>query len=103
MSDGGILIAGGYGVVGARIAGALAADYPGRIIIAGRSLARANEAVARIGHGARGRRLDVTETDSITAALDGVSVAIGCIDQPGRKLLWRRFGKDWAIPTSPRT
>jgi saccharopine dehydrogenase (NAD+, L-lysine-forming) len=88
MSDGGILIAGGYGVVGARIAGELAADYPGRIIIAGRSLSRANEAAERIGHGARGRRLDVTEMDSIAAALDGVSVAVSCIDQPGRKLFW---------------
>ena len=88
MSDEGILIAGGYGVVGARIAGELAADYPGRIIIAGRSLARANEAAERIGHGARGRRLDVTEAESITAALEGVSVAVSCIDQPGRKLLW---------------
>jgi hypothetical protein len=49
VSDG-ILIAGGYGVVGVWIAGRIA--YPGRLIVSGRSLARANEAAARIGHGA---------------------------------------------------
>lgn len=88
MSDQAILIAGGYGVVGRRIAGELAPDYPGRIIVAGRSLAHANEAAAAIGHGVRGRQLDVTEQASIAEALQGVVVVISCIDQPGRKLLW---------------
>ena len=88
MNDQGILIAGGYGVVGKRIAVELAPDFPSRIIIAGRNLARANEVAATIGHGARGHQLDVRESASIAAALTGVVVVVSCIDQPGHKLLW---------------
>jgi saccharopine dehydrogenase (NAD+, L-lysine-forming) len=88
VNDQGILIAGGYGVVGKRIAAELAPDYPGRIVIAGRNLARAEAAAAAIGHGARGRRLDITDTASISDSLNGIAVAVSCIDQPGRKLLW---------------
>jgi saccharopine dehydrogenase-like NADP-dependent oxidoreductase len=82
-----ILIAGGYGVVGRRIAAELGPDYPGRLVIAGRHQASADEAAAAIGHGARGRSIDVTEPSSIAAALQGVAIVISCIDQPGRALL----------------
>jgi len=82
-----ILIAGGYGVVGRRIAAELRPDYPGRVIIAGRRQALADEAAAAIGHGVRGRSIDVTVPSSIAAALEGVAVVISCIDQPGRALL----------------
>jgi hypothetical protein len=34
LNDEAILIAGGYGVVGGRIAAELALDYPGRVIVA---------------------------------------------------------------------
>ena len=80
-----VLIAGGYGVVGRRIAAELAADY--EVIVAGRHLQRAEEAAAAIGHRARGRALDVTDGASITAALDGVAAVVSCIDQPQRRLL----------------
>jgi saccharopine dehydrogenase (NAD+, L-lysine-forming) len=82
-----ILIAGGYGVVGRRIAAELGPDYPGRVIIAGRHQAPADEAAAAIGHGARGRGIDVTVPSSIAAALEGVAVVVSCIDQPARALL----------------
>ena len=88
MSSQGILIVGGYGVVGQRIATELAADYPGRVVIGGRNLARADEIATTIGHGARGHRIDIADPSSIAAALEGVAVVISCIDQPGRKLLW---------------
>ena len=87
MNDRDILIAGGYGVVGRRIAAELGPDYPGRVVIAGRRQALANEAAAAIGHGARGRSIDVTVPSSIAAALEGVAVVVSCIDQPGRGLL----------------
>jgi saccharopine dehydrogenase-like NADP-dependent oxidoreductase len=83
-----ILIAGGYGIVGRRIAAELGPDYAGRIVVAGRSQARANEAAAAIGHGVRGRCIDITTPSSIAAALAGVAVVISCIDQPDRALLW---------------
>jgi saccharopine dehydrogenase (NAD+, L-lysine-forming) len=41
-----------------------------------------------IGHGARGRRIDIVVPSSIAAALAGVAVVISCVDQPGRRLLW---------------
>jgi saccharopine dehydrogenase-like NADP-dependent oxidoreductase len=83
-----ILIVGGYGVVGRRIAAELGPDYPDRVVVAGRSLELADQAATAIGHGARGRRIDITVRSSVAAALEGVAVVISCIDQPGRLLLW---------------
>jgi short subunit dehydrogenase-like uncharacterized protein len=88
VTDQDILIVGGYGVVGRRIAAELGPDYPGRVVIAGRSRARADEAATAIGHGVRGRIIDIAVPSSIAAAFDGVAVVISCIDQPGRTLLW---------------
>jgi len=87
MSGQAILVAGGYGVVGRRIAADLAPDYPGRVIVAGRNPERATATAAAIGHGVRGRALDVTVPSSIAAALDDVAVVVSCIDQPRRGLL----------------
>jgi hypothetical protein len=49
MSTQEILIVGGYGVVGRRIANELAADYPDRVVVAGRNPARAVEIARAIG------------------------------------------------------
>jgi saccharopine dehydrogenase-like NADP-dependent oxidoreductase len=84
----GILIVGGYGVVGRRIATELAADYPGRVVIGGRNPARADEIARTIGHGVRGSTIDIAVPQSIAAALEGVAVVISCIDQPDHTLLW---------------
>ncbi|HLG58726.1 MAG TPA: hypothetical protein VI485_25500 [Vicinamibacterales bacterium] len=85
MSEQGILIVGGYGVVGQRIAVALAPDYP--VIVAGRHLEQAKATAAAIGHGVRSRLIDVTVEASIAAALEGVATVVSCIDQPRRGLL----------------
>jgi saccharopine dehydrogenase (NAD+, L-lysine-forming) len=85
MSERGILIAGGYGVVGRRVAAALAPDYP--VIVAGRHLEQAKAASAAIGHGVRSRLIDVTVEASIAAALEDVATVVSCIDQPQRSLL----------------
>ncbi len=87
MSSQAILIAGGYGVVGRRIAAELAPHYPGRLIVSGRDAERADATAAAIGHGVRGRALDVTDPESIGAALDDVALAINSIDQPERGLM----------------
>jgi saccharopine dehydrogenase (NAD+, L-lysine-forming) len=76
-----ILIVGGYGTVGQRIAVDLAPDYPGRIVVAGRSVERATQLAAVLGHGMRGRQVDVDDPVSIEAALDGVGLVVSCIDQ----------------------
>jgi len=87
MSGHAILIAGGSGVVGSRIAAELAPDYPDRVVIAGRNPERANAAAAAIGHGVRGLALDVTVPSSIAAALHGAAVVVSSVDQPQRGLL----------------
>jgi saccharopine dehydrogenase-like NADP-dependent oxidoreductase len=85
MTEQGVLIAGGYGVVGQRIAAELAPDYP--VIVAGRHLEQAKATAATIGHGAQGREVDVTLQASIAAALEDVATVVSCIDQPQRWLL----------------
>jgi len=82
-----ILIVGGYGTVGQRIAADLAPDAPGRIVVAGRSGDRAAAFATTLGHGARGRPIDVDDPASIEAALDGVSLVVSCIDQREPHLL----------------
>jgi saccharopine dehydrogenase-like NADP-dependent oxidoreductase len=83
-----ILIVGGYGVVGSRIAADLAPEFPDRVVLAGRNLERADAAAAAIGHGVRGQRVDVAVASSIAEALTDVSVVVNCIVQPERGLLW---------------
>jgi len=82
-----ILIVGGYGVVGRRIAANLAPDYPDRVVVAGRRLEPAAQLAADLGRGVQGRRLDITDAESIEAALEGVGVVVSCIDQPEPLLL----------------
>ena len=82
-----ILITGGYGTVGRRVAADLAPDYPDRVVVAGRSAERAARLATELGHGARGRRVDVGDPDSVEAALGGVGVVVSCIAQPEPHLL----------------
>src|SRR5262249_23102296 len=91
-----ILIVGGYGVVGSRIAADLALGFPDPVVVAGRNLERANATAAAIGCGVRGRSVDVTVASSIAAALADVSVTVNCIDQPRRGLLWAALGRGLA-------
>jgi saccharopine dehydrogenase (NAD+, L-lysine forming) len=82
-----ILIVGGYGVVGHRIASGLGQLYPGRVIIAGRHPERAAKDASVIGYGTRSRAIDITSFSSVDDALTDVAVIISCIDQPGRLVL----------------
>jgi saccharopine dehydrogenase (NAD+, L-lysine-forming) len=47
------LITGGYGTVGRRVAADLAPDYPGHVVVAGRSAEKAAQLAAELGHGVR--------------------------------------------------
>jgi saccharopine dehydrogenase (NAD+, L-lysine forming) len=87
LKDTDILITGGYGTVGRRVAADLAPDYPDRLVVAGRSGAKAEQLAAELGHGMRGRRIDVGDPASVEAALGGVGVVLSCIDQPEPHLL----------------
>jgi saccharopine dehydrogenase (NAD+, L-lysine-forming) len=82
-----ILITGGYGTVGRRVAADLAPEYPGNVVVAGRSTEKATQLAAELGYGVRGRRVDVGNPSTVEAALGGVGVVMNCIDQPEPYLL----------------
>jgi saccharopine dehydrogenase-like NADP-dependent oxidoreductase len=75
------LIAGGYGEVGRRLSAHLVRIYPDRVIVAGRSLERAREAVKALGGRARALALDVNDAASIERALEGVATVVCCVEQ----------------------
>lgn len=76
-----ILITGGYGRIGSRIAERLAQRYPHCVIVADRDEAKAVHLAERIGHGAAGRALDVANPVSVATALDGVRLVVNCADR----------------------
>ena len=84
---GSLLIVGGYGVVGRRVAALLAPDYPGCVVVAGRRLKAAQAAASAIGFGAQARYIDVNSRDSVAQALQGVAVVVSCADQRESHLL----------------
>ena len=96
LQDTNILITGGYGTVGRRVAADLAPDYPDRVIVAGRSAEKAARLAAELGHGVRGSRVDVGDPGSVEATLDGVGVVVSCIDQPDPHLLRAAIGRGLA-------
>ena len=71
-----VIVLGGYGVFGRRIAAALARERTHRILIAGRNGARARSAAAEIGESAEALVLDCKAADLATrlAALDAALV-----------------------------
>ncbi len=73
-----ILIVGGYGEVGARLAAQLEACEPARVLVAGRHPERAS---------GRTRHIDVEDPSSIERALDGVDTVVACVRQRGAALL----------------
>jgi len=82
-----ILIVGGSGVVGKRIAAHLALRFPGRVVIAGRDEQRALATCRAIEHGTTARRIDVDDRASIGPALTGVGTVVSCVTQREQHLL----------------
>lgn len=72
MSNGSdILLVGGYGVVGRRIAAHLSRQFPDRVVVAGRDPSRAQALCDELRHGTRARRIDVEDLASVGPAFDG--------------------------------
>jgi saccharopine dehydrogenase-like NADP-dependent oxidoreductase len=74
-----ILIVGGYGEVGRRLAERLERTEPNRVIVAGRHPEEAS--------GFPARAIDVDDAESIERALDGIGVVVACIRQREPHLL----------------
>jgi saccharopine dehydrogenase (NAD+, L-lysine-forming) len=82
-----ILVVGGYGAVGRRIAAHLAPRFPDRVLIAGRDERRAEALCRELGHGTRARRIDVEDAASVGPALDGVGTVMAGVAQRELHLL----------------
>jgi saccharopine dehydrogenase-like NADP-dependent oxidoreductase len=74
-----ILIVGGYGEVGTRLAAILARAHGEAVVVAGRNPDRAS------GHPAR--RIDVDDEASVEKAMHGVGLVLGCVRQREPHLL----------------
>lgn len=74
-----ILIVGGYGEVGRRIAALLEPTHPGSVVVAGRNPPPATAL--------RSRRIDVDDPASIEDALTGVGTIVACVRQRDPHLL----------------
>ena len=86
-ADKDILIVGGSGLIGQKIADDLANDYPDRIIIAGRDIEKASRLAADLGRGIRARYIDVNDRFSVDTALQGVGIVMSCVTQRETPLL----------------
>lgn len=75
-----VLIVGGYGNDGQRIARLLADDLGDRLLIGGRRLRNAARFAATLLSGATARRVDINDPASYASALEGVSAVIMCLD-----------------------
>lgn len=75
-----IVIVGGYGAVGSQISSGLASHFPGRIIVAGRSLDKARQLAVKLGQNVIPYRLDVAGDVDVNLLNEAVLV-IMCIDQ----------------------
>lgn len=80
-ADKDILIVGGSGLIGQKIADDLANDYPDRIIIAGRDVEKASRLATELGRGVRARYIDVNDRFSVDTALQGVGIVMSCVTQ----------------------
>lgn len=79
--EGGILVCGGYGEAGHRIAGKLARRFPDRVVVGGRNVERARQTAYRVGFGTKHVRVDVNDPISVHGAIGGIGLVINCVDQ----------------------
>lgn len=77
-----ILIVGGYGQVGRAAADRLGLRFPGRVVVAGRSLERAEAFARQTGGRVRPLQLDMADRAAATDALGAARLVIMCVDQP---------------------
>lgn len=84
---GAVVLVGGYGVVGTQLAHRLRSSHPDvRIIIAGRSLERA-QALARELGAAEGHALDVKDDDPLASLAEPPGAVVAIVNDPADRLL----------------
>lgn len=75
-----VLLVGGYGNVGQRIARLLDEELGERLLIGGRDRRRATRFAATLSRGATARRVDIDDPDTYAAALEEVIAVVMCVD-----------------------
>ena len=80
MNKENILIVGGYGEVGGKIAKLLLQSYPNRVLIAGRNIEKAKQLCTLYNHLAIPLQMDVSKTVRLKQ-LEGVALVIMCLEQ----------------------
>lgn len=75
-----VLIVGGYGNVGQRIARLVADELGDQLLIGGRHIRHATRLAAALGSGAKARHIDIDDPVSYASALEGIGVVIMCLD-----------------------
>jgi len=81
MSNGKILIVGGYGAVGRVVSTTLGNLFPGEVIVAGRNFQKAKEFSSELDHKVMPLELDITSISKDEERLANVYIVIMCIDQ----------------------
>ncbi|MDW5596551.1 saccharopine dehydrogenase NADP-binding domain-containing protein [Conexibacter stalactiti] len=96
-----VLVVGGSGQVGRTIVAALAPLLPGRVVVAGRGLDRAQQVAAATGHGVTALRLDVADPALATDPPPAAAVVM-CIDDrpPGLVAAWLARGTHYVDVTA---
>lgn len=102
--SGSIVLVGGYGQVGQEVARVLAPRFPGRVVLAGRTLPAAQAAAAAIGHGTRAALVDADrlhqgDTDVL---LTDAALVLACAGhtRPALAEASLRAGADYADVTA---
>ncbi|HEX6682013.1 MAG TPA: saccharopine dehydrogenase NADP-binding domain-containing protein [Candidatus Limnocylindrales bacterium] len=84
--DGRIVLVGGYGAVGQVLAPLLGQWFPGRVVVAGRSLQRARELTGRVPNGLTAQRFDVYRPDEFDSILHNADVVVMCVERANEAL-----------------
>ncbi len=79
--EGKILVVGGYGGVGCTISERLSVEFPGRVIVAGRSLEKARQFSAELDQMVFPLELDIHNGEVAEGILDEVALVVMCVDQ----------------------
>ncbi len=77
-----VMVVGGYGEVGKSVCAALAASSPGEVIVAGRSLEKAEAFAARFGGALEPMRLDIEAVGTaLPPSFDAVGTVVMCVER----------------------
>jgi len=81
MTEGNVVVIGGYGNVGQVVCTMLGNRIPGRVFAAGRNLEKAEAFSVETGRRVLPLEVDVSDIRSVEAALEGARLVVMCVDQ----------------------